>query len=132
MEKKTWALVALIGGILLMIGIFLPWVKAYDPFEKFAEGLGGPTASPVQKSAWDAADVIAITSGVMVLLSAIAVWATNSLKSMVTVGGLFALAEAVSIYKSPLTTEALYGIWVYMIGAIIALIAMIGVLSMKK
>jgi hypothetical protein len=124
MEKKTWALVALIGGILLIIGIFLPWVKALDP--------SNPLAPATEKSAWDAADVIAITSGFLVLLGAIAVWAVNSLKSMVAVGGLFALAEAVSIYKSPLTTGTVYGIWVYMVGAIIALIAMIGILSMKK
>jgi len=124
MEKKTWALVALIGGILLIIGIFLPWVNALDP--------SNPTAPATEKSAWDAADVIAITSGFMVFLGAIAVWAVNSLKSMVSVGGLFALAEAISIYKSPLTTGTVYGIWIYIVGAIIALIAMIGILSMNK
>jgi len=114
MEKKTWALVALIGGILLLIGIFLPWIKV----------------AGLEKSAWDAADVIAITSGFMVFLGAIAVWAVNSLKSMVSVGGLFAIAEAVSIYKA--YPDVAYGIWIYMVGAIIALIAMIGILSMKK
>jgi hypothetical protein len=113
MERNPWALVALIGGILMLIGIFLPWIS-----------VGG-----VDTSAWDAADVIAITSGFMVFLGAIAVWAVNSLKSMVSVGGLFAIAEAVSIYKA---YPVAYGIWIYMVGAIIALIAVIGVLSMKK
>ena len=113
MEKNTGALVALIGGILLLIGIFLPWIKV----------------AGLEKSAWDAADVIAITSGFMVFLGAIAVWAVNSLKSMVSVGGLFAIAEAVSIYKA---YPVAYGIWIYMVGAIIALLAMIWILSMKK
>jgi hypothetical protein len=114
MERNPWALVALIGGILMLIAIFLPWIS-----------VGG-----VDTSAWDAADVIAITSGFMVFLGAIAVWAINSLKSMVSVGGLFAIAEAVSIYKA--YPEIAYGIWIYMVGAIIALIAVILVLSMKK
>jgi hypothetical protein len=124
MEKNTWALVALIGGILLVIGIFLPWVNALNPFN--------PTAPAVKESAWDAADVIAIASGFMVLLGAIAVWASNSLRSMVSVGAILGLAESVSVYKSALTTGTSYGIWIYMIGAVIALIAMIGILSMKK
>jgi hypothetical protein len=114
MEKKTWALVALIGGILLIIGIFLPWIKM----------LG------VEQSAWDAADVIAIASSFMVFLGAIAVWAVDSLRSMVSVGGLLALADSVAVHKA--STEVGYGIWIYMVGAIIALIAMIGILSMKK
>lgn len=122
MEKKTWALVALIGGILLIIGVFLPWVNAIDP----------STGSPVKKSAWDAADQFAIAGSLMVLLGAIAVWAADSLRSMVSVGAILGLAESVAVYKSPITTGTFYGIWVYMIGAIIALIAMIGVLSMKK
>jgi len=114
MEKNTGALVALIGGILMLIGIFLPWIKV----------------AGAETSAWDAADVIAITSGFMVFLGAIAVWAVNSLKSMVSVGGLFAIAEAVSIYKADPDTA--YGIWIYMVGAVIALLAMIWILSMKK
>ena len=124
MEKKTWALVALIGGILLIIGVFLPWINALDP--------SNPTLPAVKKSAWDAADQFAIASSLMVLLGAIAVWAADSLRSMVSVGAILALAVSVAVYKAPITTGTFYGIWVYMIGAILALIAMIGVLSMKK
>jgi hypothetical protein len=122
MERNPWALVALIGGIILIIGIFLPWVNAIDP----------TTAQPVKKSAWDAADQFAIASSLMVLLGAIAVWTVGSLKSMVSVGAILGLAESVAVYTSPITTGTFYGIWVYMVGAITALIAMIGVLSMKK
>jgi uncharacterized membrane protein len=114
MEKKNGALVALIGGILMLIAIFLPWIKILT----------------VEKSAWDAADVIAIASSFMVLLGAIAVWAVNSLKSMVSVGGIFGIAEAVSIYRAYPSVS--YGIWIYMVGAIIALIAVLGILSMKE
>jgi hypothetical protein len=124
MEKNTWAVVALIGGILLIIGVFLPWVNALSPFN--------PAAPAAKVSAWDEADVLAIASSLMVLLGAIAVWASNSLRSMVSVGAILGLAESVSIYKSSLTTGTFYGIWIYMVGAIIALIAMIGILSMKK
>jgi len=124
MEKKAWALIALLGGILLIVGVFLPWVKALDP--------SNPTLPAVEKSAWDAADVIAISGSIMVLLGALAVWGFDALRSMVPVGGLLALVEAIAVYKAPITTEAVYGIWVFIVGAIIALIATIGIISTKK
>jgi len=116
MEKKVFVIIALLGGIIALIGVFLPWAEVV------------PGTGTV--SAWDMSDVIAISSSLMILLGALAVWIFGALRSMISVGGLLALADGVAVYKAASTVD--YGIWVVLIGSIIALIATLGIISKKK
>ena len=116
MKKHAWASIAFLGGIIALIGVFLPWAEVV------------PGAGTV--SAWDMSDVIAISGSVMILLGALAAGISGALRSMISVGGLLALADGVAVYKAYTTVD--YGIWVVLVGSIIALIATIGIISAKK
>ena len=109
-KMNVWVSLAILGGVLLILGTFYPWFRL--------EGVFG-------KSAWDLNDPIALASGLMVLLGAISAWARNALRSMISVGGLLAIVDAGVVYKSA-TLELDYGFWVFLLGAIIALIAAFG------
>jgi len=111
MKMNLWISLAILGGVLLILGVFYPWVSG--------------------KSALEQNDSIALASGLMVLLGAIAVSSRDALRSMISVGGLLAIADAGVVYKSA-TLELDYGFWVFLLGAIIALVAAFGMISMKE
>jgi len=111
MEKKVFVIIALLGGIIALIGVFLPW----------AGGISG----------WDfpGAGAIALVYGLMILLGALAVWATGALSSMIPVGSLLVLSLGAGVAQ---LTSVDYGVWVYILGAILGLIGTLGIISLKK
>lgn len=113
MRKKTFgAFIASLGGVLALIGIFLPWV-------------GGSTG-------WDlpAGGVIALFYSFMILLGGLAVGTYGALRSMIPVGSLLVLAVGAALVKDSPTVD--YGVWVYIIGAILGLIGTLAIISLKR
>ena len=109
MEKKTFAIVALLGGILSLIGIFLPW----------AGGIKG----------WDIGGSLALSYSLILLLGALAVWVSGALRSMIPVGSFLVLGMGAALVEAGPVD---YGVWVYIIGAILGLIGTLGIISLKK
>jgi len=127
MEKRTLLIVGLIGGILVTVGVFLPWVSAT------AYGI------TVSASGWDALsasvsnnpDVLLILiGGILALIGGLLAVLAVKMKSiayLIPLGGILAIIgwiwSATSITDWSVVS---YGFYACLVGAILALIGSMG------
>jgi len=122
MEKKTLLIIGLIGGIVAAVGVFLPWVSV--------SGFG----ITVTSNGFDCnqGKVIAL-GGVLALLGGLVglfVKGAGQVVYLIPIGGIVALLGwiwfGVDVGFGNLTNYS-YGLWVSLVGAIIALVGTLGV-----
>jgi len=121
-EKKTAAIIGLIGGIIAAVGVFLPWYSA---------GIAGVIT--VNVSGWDAtamtsAPYIILLGGVLALLGGLGLLANQkALGYLVPIGGIVAiLGWAYAVADAGTLSGFAYGFYACLVGGIIALIGSLG------
>lgn len=119
---NRWLLIiALIGGILILIGVFGPWTKS---------NFGGE-----ETSLWDMRDPFVLTGGILVVVGVLAIWGLGmeNLGAMIPVGGFFALIYAIQQYRAigKWEGDAGYGLALVIIGSIMAIIGTFGTSTLR-
>lgn len=142
MDKKTLLIIGLIGGILAVVGVFLPWIVG-----RIEDGPAGTSS----ESGWElrTTQVIsfyspysALAGGIIAVLGAFALLVgKRPICFLLPIGGIIATAGGawgyldVSAYLSRVITipelhlSSGYGFYICIVGGILALIG--GVLSLK-
>ncbi|TKJ25650.1 MAG: hypothetical protein CEE41_04010 [Hadesarchaea archaeon B3_Hades] len=143
MEKQTLLIIGLIGGILAVVGVFLPWIgRSY---------MGGWSAGGLSDSGWNlrTTRVIsfyspypALAGGIIALLGGFALLnGKRPVGFLLPIGGITAIAGGlwgyfdVSAYLSRVVTipelhlSSSYGFYICIVGGVLALIG--GTLSLK-
>lgn len=125
MEKKMLMIIGLIGGILAAVGVFLTWASA----------LG------FTWSGWDIATAavgaesypyVALAGGILALIGALLSTKTKSIGYLLPLGGIIAIIGAgwgFSDISGITGMDVGYGVYVCIVGGILALI---GSLGLKK
>ena len=116
MNKQTLGIIGLIGGIIVAVGVFLPWSTLYNV------------------SGWDVRAMasqpyVILVGGVLALLGGIGILATIAakikiLEYLVPIGGILAIAGwGWSVAEAGTLAGAAYGFYACLVGGIIALIS---------
>jgi hypothetical protein len=133
MKKMALSVIGLIGGILVVAGVFLPWVSASVFGVTFTASGWDALKASVSKNP----DVLlGLIGGIIALIgglvSAIAIKMKN-LGYLILLGGILAvLAWIWSAYTMTDWSAVTYGFYIYLVGAIIALISGIMVVRAKE
>jgi len=114
-------IIGLIGGVIAAVGVFLPWVSASGfGITVTADGSGSSEGKLI------------MLGGVLAIIGALAVLATSmkSLGYLVPLGGLVGILGwiwgAADVGFGNLSSLS-YGFWICLVGAILALVATLGV-----
>lgn len=133
MKKMALSVIGLIGGILVVAGVFLPWVSASVFGVTFTASGWDALSASVSKSP----DVLlGLIGGIIALIgglvSAIAIKMKN-LGYLIPLGGILAvLAWIWSAYTITDWSVVAYGFYMCLVGGIIALISGIMVVRAKE
>ena len=125
MEKKTLLIIGLIGGIIAAVGVFLPWISV-------TVGGGGITVTVTANGFDSNQGKVVVLGGVLALIGGLAVLMTTmkGLDYLIPIGGLVALLGCLW-YGADVGFGNLsnfgYGLWVALVGAVLALIGTLGV-----
>ncbi len=122
MKGEKFTIIALIGGVLIVAGSFLPWI----------------TYNETTISGWNSFDVLMLSGGILVLLGALTKlgFESKTLDSLIPIGGVLAFVDAVQFYRAKLEvlsvskgiTSLEHGIILSLFGAFLALLGTITVL----
>lgn len=122
MNKQTLVIIGLVGGIIAAVGVFLPWVNIFG----FTSSGSGSNQG-----------LVILLGGVLALVGGIVALfvknAPSAVSYLIPVGGLIALLGwlwfgAAAGFGN--LGNYSYGLWVALVGAILALVGTLGV--MKK
>lgn len=135
MEKKTAAIIGLIGGIIAAVGVFLSWGSASVTVPGFGTLGGSWTGWDIATAAVNSQSYpyIALAGGVIALIGALGVLGIKSkaIGYLLPLGGIIAIIGAGWGFADISGTTGVsvgYGIIVCIVGGILALI---GSLSLK-
>lgn len=111
---------ALAGGILVLISVFGTWAKGY---------LGG------ESSLWDVYDYVVLTSGILVIVGALAVWGLGmeNLGALVPAGGFLALVYTMQNCRAigDAGGDIGYGVLLVLFGSLMAIIGSFGTSTLR-
>jgi hypothetical protein len=145
MEKKTAAIIGLIGGILVLVGLALPWVSASVTYMGVATSMSVSGATALSGS-WAPAIIVAV-GGILALLGGLIllVGKGGPIAYLLPLGGILAIAGGIWAFAQisdvagfvtglagtgvAATIEAGYGVYLGIVGAVLALI---GSFALKK
>ncbi len=114
--NRCLLMIALIGGILVLIGVFGTWTEGY---------LGGEEAS-----LWDMRDPCVLTGGILVVVGVLAAWGLGmeNLGAMIPVGGFLALVYTIQSCRTmgEIDADLGYAVALVITGSLMAIIGTLG------
>jgi len=128
MEKRTLLIIGLIGGILTVLGVFLPWVSATTPLGTFSASGWDALSASVSNNP----DVLLILiGGILALIGGLLAVLAAKIKSiayLIPLGGILAIVGWIWSAKSISDWSVVsYGFYTCLVGAILALVGSMGV-----
>ena len=123
MNKQTLLIIGLVGGIIAMVGVFLPWASAFG----FSTSGWDFTAAVSYPYVILVGGIIALVGGLVVLGAKI-----DQAGYLIPVGGILAIAGwGWAVADAGTLSGFAYGFYACLVGGILALIGTLGVISKK-